>query len=467
MILALYLVLANISTLYASEIQSTRPPTPDITAGAAIIIDVQNGFILYEKNSHELHYPASLAKIMTALLAIELYGGRLDEPIYFSRNAVFSIPRNSSHIAMDEGETLTMMDALYGLMLASANEVAHAIAEHISGDIATFVDLMNRRAQGLGAENTHFENPTGLHSPYQQTTAYDMALILSAALRHPLFVDLISTRRHDISPTERQPLVRELLNDNRMIQPAHQHYNERVVGGKTGFTNEAQHTLATYAVYGGRELIVVTLRCSRPFTDTHTLLDYGFSIPYVRTTVFDKNTLDISIPVYHTEGRNRVSAGEVRLSALHDLFVSMPTGFDMSQVGSRLIAPGELRAPIQQGDLAGRLIFYMMDTRGTRLGEIELRAAHAVPIPEIVSTIENAEHAPATFEANPAYGEFNLSYLVSNYYLTFILPLTGFVGVATVFIILRIRYIRKYSRSGRYSVIGSQAYRYNTDRRIY
>lgn len=292
-LVVLYLVFFNISTISANE-------TPTISATAAIVTDARTGLILYEKNIHQPRYPASIAKIMTALLALEQYGSRLYEPITFSHNAVYSIPRNSSHIAMNEGESLTMEDALYGLMLASANEVANAIAEHISGDIESFAELMTRRAAALGASNTTFRNPSGLHHPEQVTTAYDMARITREALRHPKFAEIISTLRRDIPPTERQPQIRELLNTNRMIRQG-PHFHNNVIGGKPGFTTPAKHTLVTYAEKDGRSFIVVTLEGegSRLYTDTAALLEYAFAIPYVETKVLYSNQyIQIGSPAY-------------------------------------------------------------------------------------------------------------------------------------------------------------------------
>ena len=478
-LIALYLVFFNISTLYLTtfamtfaeseiaiiepEIELTRPQTPAISATAAIVIDAESGFILYEKNIHEPRYPASIVKIMTALLALEQYGTRLDERVSFSRNAVYTLPPNSSHIAMNAYETLSMEDALYALMLASANEVANAIAEHISGDIASFVEMMNRRAIALGALNTQFSNPSGLHDTTQVTTAYDMALITREALHHPKFSELISTVRHDIQPTERQPQVRELLNSNRMIRTG-QHFNENVIGGKPGFTTPAQHTLTTYAEKDGRSLIVVTLQGegARLYTDTRDLLNYAFAIPYVEKQIFGGNEYAKTIPVYTDWSSRRTFVGDVRLVVPEDVYLTLPLGFDVEELEHQIVTPSRLVIPVQENDSIGRIVYSM---RGISMGDIDLKAANSVlaPIEEIVEDIILPEHYPGITYATGHYDflTINLEELAENYYLSIILPLVIFFsGLLFSIGIFKMRRLKRQTKLGRYSVIGSQIYRY-------
>jgi len=446
-LIALYLVLANISTLHATE----------ISASSAIVVDIQTGFILYEKNMHEQHYPASITKVMTALIALEQYGTRLDEQVYFSNEAVYGIPWNSSHIAMNAGESLTMEDALYGLMLASANEVAGAIAEHIGGDMAGFATHMNRRAAALGAENTHFTNSSGLHDPAQITTAYDMALIFREAIRHPKFVELISTVRHDIPPTEFQPLYRELLNSNRMLRPG-QHYSPSVVGGKTGFTNEARHTLVTYAIRGDRELLVVTLHGegARLYTDTRDLLNYAFAIPYEQTPLFSRSQHVHTVPVYDGWNRQSTQIGEVQLLVPENVYLEIPPSFDIAEAHYQFYAPSRLTAPIQAGQNIGRVVYGI---RGITMGDIQLRAANTILPP---APPEAAEE-PVAYEELPAAEPLpvsRLDELLENYLLTVALPLIIFIlGLMLSVAMLRVHHTRRQARLGRFSVIGSHVSR--------
>jgi D-alanyl-D-alanine carboxypeptidase len=180
-------------------------------------MDASTGLVLYESEGTTPMYPASITKIMTALIVLE-HATNLTERIEFCDDSVWGIPRNSSHIYMDVGETLSIYEALYALMLESANEVSVALAIHIAGSVEEFTDLMNRRAASLGAHDTHFVNPSGLPARGHVTTAYDMALIMREAINNPIFTNIISTRRFDIPPTERQTETRHLLNSHQQIR---------------------------------------------------------------------------------------------------------------------------------------------------------------------------------------------------------------------------------------------------------
>ncbi len=281
--LILYIVFNNISTIYATEhileptLEQDELNNLDILSESVLLYDVDNNIVLYEKNGYEKKYPASITKIMTALLTLE--NSSLDESVYFSHDAVFSIPYNSSHIAMNEDETLSVKNALYGLMLESANEVSNALAEHVSGTSSDFATLMTERAKELGATNTNFINPHGLHDDNHYTTAYDMALIMQEVIKYDTFNEIGGTYYYKIPPTEKQPEERNLHNSNRMINSNSSYYNSDVVVGKTGFTDEAQHTLVTYANRDDINLVAVVMYGSRyePYVDTETLLQYGFS----------------------------------------------------------------------------------------------------------------------------------------------------------------------------------------------
>ena len=164
---------------------------PETAADSAIVINAYTGDIIYGKNINKKQYPASITKLMTVLLTLE--NGNTDDIMTFSHDAVFSIERNSNHIAIDVGEVLSVADALYAVMLESANEVANGLAEYISGDMDTFAALMTSRAKELGALNTNFTNANGLHDDNHYTTAYDMALIAKELLKFDTFKEVAKT----------------------------------------------------------------------------------------------------------------------------------------------------------------------------------------------------------------------------------------------------------------------------------
>ena len=244
---------------------------------AAILIDAKTGAVLYEKNADERLFPASVTKVMTALVLLER-ASDFNERVFFSENAVYSLPYNSSNIAMNEGETLTIDQCMEAMMLESANEVSNAVAEHIGGTNEGFAVLMNDAAQKLGAVNTRFANPHGLHDEGHYTTARDMAVIFREAAKNEDFLHYIRLVSSFIPPTEKQELERPLNNSNKLIVPGGAYYNEYVIGGKTGYTDEAMHTLVSIAEKDGARLIAVVMKGKKnePYADTNALYEYGF-----------------------------------------------------------------------------------------------------------------------------------------------------------------------------------------------
>jgi D-alanyl-D-alanine carboxypeptidase len=249
---------------------------PNVYSEAAIVMEASTGAILYSKNIHQTYYPASITKILTALLAIE--NSSLRETVTFSREAIFDVELDSSRIGIDVGEKLTMEQSIYSIMLASANEVSYAIAEHIGGDLGSFSELMNAKAKELGALNSHFVNPHGLPDPNHYTTAYDMALISRAAIRNPVFREITRTRTYAIPPTNIQEETRYFANHHKFIKGDKKY--EGSIGGKTGYTSIAKYTLVTFAERNGMTLVSVIMKCDsieHEYSDTAKLLDYGFN----------------------------------------------------------------------------------------------------------------------------------------------------------------------------------------------
>lgn len=258
------------------------PKASSIVADSAIIMEASTGLILYGKNIDKQQYPASITKIMTALLVVE--NASLDEVVTFSRNAVYGIEPGSSHIAVEVDEQLTIEQCLYAIMLESANEVCLGVAEHISGSVEAFVDLMNVRAKELGCTNTNFVNPNGLHDDEHYVSAHDMALIAQAAIQNEIFRTVTGTKQYTIPETNKKEPRTWIKNHNQMLYgykyPKYQY--DYCIGGKTGYTTKAQSTLVTYAEKDGVTLICVVLKDLGPsypknqYTDTTSLFNYCF-----------------------------------------------------------------------------------------------------------------------------------------------------------------------------------------------
>ena len=263
---------------YEWEIQSNKipgwPQGPKIIAETGIVMDLDSGEILYAKGIDEKRAPASITKIMTAMLAIEKVP--LDTKITFT-NEVNNIEPGSTHIGIKPGETLTMEESLYGILLGSANEVSSGVAEYIGGTVQAFVDMMNERAQELGCKNTHFVNANGLYDDNHYTTARDMALIAQAAFQNKTFQNIVKTPYYIIPPTNITAEERWINNHHQMLLDGDQHY-DGCLGGKTGYTVKAGNTLVTYAQRDSMRLVCVVLKgTTEYYNDTRNLLDYGFN----------------------------------------------------------------------------------------------------------------------------------------------------------------------------------------------
>lgn len=252
------------------------PQGPVISAQSAILVDANSGAVLYAKNAHEKLYPASTTKLLTCLIATEQCS--MDEVVTFSHDAVFDAPRDSSHIAIDVGEELTMEQCLNAILIASANEVAFGVAEHIAGTWQDFAPLMNQRAKELGCMDSNFVNPNGLPDENHYTSSFDLAMIGRAFFANELLCKISSTKRLEIPPSDKQPdhIVEESKNQ---LFPGRPYAYEYLVGSKTGYTNAAKSTLVSCAEKDGLKLIAVVMVEDSPaqFADTVTLFNYGFS----------------------------------------------------------------------------------------------------------------------------------------------------------------------------------------------
>jgi len=243
---------------------------PDLTelplvAKGAIVIDSATGQTLYEKNADEAQYPASTTKIMTALLVIE--AGSLDREVVVTLE---DSKVGESGLDIKPSDHFTRREGLYGLLLKSANDVAHALGRDNAGSIEAFAAKMTQRARELGARNTHFENPHGLQNVQHYTSPRDLALIARAAMQQPLFRQIVGTEYHSWSIPSTGP--RELRNHNRLLWMF-----PGCTGVKTGYTYPAQQVLASAAQWGDREVIAVIMHSGKPgiWDDSKLLLTWG------------------------------------------------------------------------------------------------------------------------------------------------------------------------------------------------
>lgn len=273
--LLILLLLCTGLTTIETQADELWPAAVEVNAASAIVIEADTGAVLYEKDIHTQHYPASITKIMTTLLALE--NTSLQDVVTFSYDSVHKI--EGTHIGIMEGEQLTMDQCLHAVMMASANEAAYAVAEHTGGTLDNFVNMMNQRAVELGCTETHFNNPHGLPDESHVTSAHDMALIARAAYQNPTFREITKTVSYTIPATNKSAETRPISNHHKMLKQGTYKY-EYCTGGKTGYTNAARYTLVTYAEKDGMSLICVVMQCDTSedeYQDTARLLDYGFN----------------------------------------------------------------------------------------------------------------------------------------------------------------------------------------------
>ncbi len=280
------IVLLPVNKILASETSLTPvneedihdSDAPGISSQAGIVMDASTGQILYAKNPYDKMYPASITKLLTALVAIE--NGDLNSTITMSETAIYGIEADSNHIGLSVGEELTLEQALYAVMLVSANEAAYGVAEHIGGSLDDFCAMMNAKAKELGCINSNFTNANGLHDENHYTCAYDMALITRAAMKNETLVKIASSTYYEIPPTNMYDQSRELYQGNKMIREGTEYYYENCVAGKTGYTIAAQGTLTCWAEKNDTKLIAVTLNVASNadnYIDSKNLFEHYFN----------------------------------------------------------------------------------------------------------------------------------------------------------------------------------------------
>ena len=321
----------------AEESASPRawPEPQEVSAEGAILIDADTGAILYQKNMNEHLYPASITKMMTVLLAAE----KLDptDTVTMSEEAVHSVPADGSNIGLDVGETITVEQALYGIMVGSANEAAAAIAEKTAGSVAAFADLMNEKAKELGCTGTHFVNANGLHDKDHYTTPHDMALIARAFFDNPLCLRIGNTPSYHFSATATQPDDFTIRNKHALI--TEETPCEGVIGGKTGYHQYAGETLVTGCERGGIRLICVVMKEESPnqFTDSAALLNWGYA-NFTEWNIAENETrFSVSRASFFDGGRCLLGDSGPAFALSPDARITLPVGTSFSDLTGRLV----------------------------------------------------------------------------------------------------------------------------------
>ena len=323
------------------------PEGPKVYGNSAIVMDVDSGAILYGKKIDEQRYPASITKLLTVLIALE--NSSLDDEVLFSQESIDILRSDYASIGMRPGEILSMEDALYATMLASANEVAYAVGENVGklmgGGYDTFIQAMNDRSAELGCTGSHWTNANGLHDAQHYTTARDMALITSALYQHEEFRTIAQTLNYTIGTTNLVNETRTFQQHHKMLWSGNRNYYEYCTGGKTGYTDESRTTLVTTADNGKLRLAAVVLKDDGDaYADTRAMLDY----------VFDNFS---KVPLSEMD-----KTDEIRTYADSEPYVLLPDGITPDELDYEITVQDEKKA-------AGRVTFLY---KGQNVGTAEV-----------------------------------------------------------------------------------------------
>ena len=312
--------------------------SPVVSAKSAVVIDLETGQVLYNKNMNTRGFPASLTKILTTIIALE--EGDINDLVKVSRRAAY---QEGSSIYLQEGEKIKLEDLLYGVMLSSGNDASVAVAEHISGSIDEFAVLMNKKAQEMGTLNSNFQNPNGLPDPDHYTTAYDLGVIMRSAMKNKVFRTIARTKNRTISWSGND-WGRGLRNHNKLLW-----LYEDITGGKTGFTKAAGRCLAASAERNGREVIAVVLNDPDDWLDVRKLLDFGLD-NFKKIRVVEKGAVIYNLNWEKSrEGKLEILSGDA-------VYLLVPVGGKIN-IRKQVFLKGELSLPIRKGDIIGTLVF--------------------------------------------------------------------------------------------------------------
>lgn len=429
------LVLAAVLFIAPAQPVLAANPTYQLASPVALLMQPDSRQIIYQKNMDQPMYPASITKIMTALLAVE--NAELDETITMSYEATHTIDYGSSHIALDTDEQILMEDALFALMLPSANDAANGIAEHVGGTMQDFAVMMNERAEELGCTNTYFANAHGLHDPQHHTTAHDIALIAAQVSQNEDICRIWGTMQHDIPPTNKN-VLRNLWSQVRMLNKDGNYYYEACTGGKLGWTPEAKNTCVLVARQNGMELMCVLMGATTAkemFQDARYLFDYGFEHlqPYRLQSGEEQSRSAIG---YNSSGK---AIGKMQLG--YDVTCLMDTTAEPENITTEWILPEE---PIL-GSASGVYVTLTMED-GADSGQSTLLGTYPAVVVE-QSLYEEQQAAPVVKEEEPSRPGFMGVLLVAGKVLLIVAAvLVG--GFALLYLVVRIRYeYRKYKRN--------------------
>ena len=339
----------------------------DVDAKAAVLVDPNTNEVLYEKNAHDKMYPASITKVMTCLLTLEAVDAgklTLDQVITAGASIHTGIGENASTADIKEGEQIRVIDLLYAALIPSANEACNVMAEAVSGDVASFVELMNQRAAELGMSDTHFANTHGYHDDNHYTSAYDIYLMCQEAMKHETFRAIVSSKSYDLPATNLHTEPRTVHSTNALISNWNVtgYLYSYATGIKTGHTPEAGYCLAAAATKEDRSLISVVMGCEREpgtsgsdgftyFSESKRLLEWGFN-NFSTQTILDSTKRDIP-EIAVTLGKN---TNYVTLEPKGEISALLPNDISTEDFTFTYTRNADsVEAPVEKGQVLGTI----------------------------------------------------------------------------------------------------------------
>ena len=424
-----------ITALMAAGMPMTAFAKPDwpsdtgIESEAGIVMDADSGAVLFGQNIHVQKAPASITKILTALVVIE--NSSLDDTITFSHDAVYNVEDGSGNKnSIEEGDTLSVRDCLYLLLMRSSNQAANALAEHVGGSRDGFVKMMNEKTAELGCENSHFANPSGLNDDTQLTSVYDMALIASAAYKNDTLLTISKDKSYRLPATKNNP-------DGVTIQPEHKllittdtespNYYPYAVAGKTGYTSIAGQTLVTYAIKDDRRQIAVTMKSTQAthYQDTIALLDFGF-LRFKNVNISENETAYTSGDQPVQIGDNSYQPSDLTMDT--SAVITLPKDASFADAEKTVVTDLPEDAP--QGAVA--LLSYKYNDR--KIGQVYLISASAAEAEANGETASDDGNTASDSAASNTGASGKSKQTKSSFHLT--LPKLPKVSVRTVLIVV-------------------------------
>ena len=348
---------------------------PEISAATAVVIERTTGTIIYDKNADETRYPASMTKVMTAIVVLE--HANLADEVTVAQEDLDMITADSSNAGLKAGETLTVEDLLACLLLPSANESAYVLARHVGGTYEAFVQMMNEKAVELGCTSTHFVNPCGLHDDDHYTCAADMAKIMSCALDLPDFVRISGSATWDLPATSANP-ARTIENTDLLVNEESGYYLDgSVVAGKTGYTGDAGRCLAVGATHDSLSLVAVVMGSesdagsSAAIEDMHNLLTWAYDAWYTGEVIASGDIVG-SVGVRLSEQGDSVNA-----ASTDSLVATVPAGVSLADLTLDASWTGSVDAPAEKGTQLGSV---SVSYQGRELGSVSAVMASSLEL---------------------------------------------------------------------------------------